>query len=423
MPRFRPTFWWPSWVIHFRLRLFSGYIPTKIEHSPLGMERPQKRRRLSGEGFSDDSASSTTSEREHDATPVPRETAPTHQISRIGRKTSISPRSHGTVPTPSTPKKNAVSSTTFASLGVSTWLTHTLTSLSIRSPTPIQRSTIPAILAGRDCIGGSQTGSGKTLAFALPIIQRWSEDPSSVYAAVLTPTRELALQIHEQIIALGTKRGLRCCLVTGGGDARTQAIELERKPHIVVATPGRLADHVLNSGEETVAALRRCKFVVLDEADRLLKPGKGTMLGDLETCLSILPKPETRQTLLFTATVTPEVRALKEMPRPKSRGDVYVCEVDSDSRGLLIDVEEQNGSDLQQSISTPVQLPPGLKQTYQLVNLQHKEKYLHILLLTPLNLNKTTDHLHQPNLDRKTARLPSSLTRASRHISALQASA
>ena len=356
----------------------------------MSMERPQKRRRLSEERVSDDSSSSMSSANERDSAHLPKETATTPQISRIGRKSNLSLPSHGDTPVPSASKKNSTPSKSFASFGVSPWLTHTLTSLSIRNPTPIQRSTIPAILAGRDCIGGSQTGSGKTLAFGLPILQRWSEDPSSVNAVVLTPTRELALQIHEQIIALGTKRGLRCCLVTGGADSRTQAIELERKPHIVVATPGRLADHVLNSGEETVAALRRCKFVVLDEADRLLKPGKGTMLGDLETCLSILPKPESRQTLLFTATVTPEVRALKEMPRPKGRGEVFVCEIDGDSRAALNDDQEPIGNDLQQSISTPVQLPPGLKQTYQLVNLQHKEKYLHILLLTPLNLNKTT---------------------------------
>jgi ATP-dependent RNA helicase DDX49/DBP8 len=244
-------------------------------------------------------------------------------------------------------------------------------------------------LLGCDCIGGSQTGSGKTLAFALPILQKWAEDPSSVYAVVLTPTRELALQIHEQIIALGSKRGLRCCLVTGGADARTQAIELERKPHIIVATPGRLADHVLNSGEETISGLRRCKFVVLDEADRLLKPGKGTMLDDLETCLSILPKPDTRQTLLFTATVTPEVRALMELPRAKGRSEVFVIEVDSPTQ-TRNDDPEPNGEDSQQVTPNSIQLPQGLKQTYQLVNLQHKEKYLHIILLTPLNVNKTT---------------------------------
>ncbi len=354
------------------------------------MERPPKRRRLSGDSSSNDSASSKASEQERGSISIPIETATTAQISRIGRKPNFAHPSHGTVPLQSTSQKNATTSTSFASLGVSPWLNHTLTSLSIRNPTPIQRSTIPAILDGRDCIGGSETGSGKTLAFALPILQRWSEDPSSVFAVVLTPTRELALQIHEQIIALGTKRGLRCCLVTGGADSRSQAIQLERKPHIVVATPGRLADHVLNSGEETVAALRRCKFVVLDEADRLLKPGKGSMLGDLETCLSILPKPESRQTLLFTATVTPEVRALKEMPRPKSRGEVVVCEVDNDSRQAENDDRGNSAIDLQQPLSTPIQLPTGLKQAYQLVNLQHKEKYLHILLLTPLNLNKTT---------------------------------
>ena len=310
-------------------------------------------------------------------------------MSRIGRKQDQQVRSNGVTRALSTPTTATSISTTFASLGVSPWLSHTLKSLSIRNPTPIQRATIPPILSGRDCIGGSQTGSGKTLAFALPILQKWAEDPSSVYAVILTPTRELALQMHEQIIALGSKRGLRCCLVTGGADARTQAIELERKPHIIVATPGRLADHVLNSGEETISGLRKCKSVVLDEADRLLEPGKGTMLGDLETCLRILPKPDARQTLLFTATVTPEVRALKDMPRVKGRGEVFVTEVNSSSQPHN-DGPKPDTEDSQEAISTPVQLPEGLKQTYQLVNLQHKEKYLHIILLTPLNVNRTT---------------------------------
>ena len=148
---------------------------------------------------------------------------------------------------------------------------------------------------------------------------------------------------------------------------RTQALELERRPHVVVATPGRLADHVSTSGEETICGLRRCQFVVLDEADRLLAGGKGSMLDDLETCLSVLPSPGKRQTLLFTATLTPEVRALKDMPRDKGNEEVFVCEVDTAEK---------------------IVVPKGLKQTYQLVNLLHKEKYLHILLLTPANSEK-----------------------------------
>jgi ATP-dependent RNA helicase DDX49/DBP8 len=109
--------------------------------------------------------------------------------------------------------------------------------------------------------------------------------------------------------------------------------------------------------------LKNCRFVVLDEADRLLSSGKGSMLPDVQTCLGALPPGAKRQTCLFTATVTPEVRALKEMPRPKERPPVFVCEVDIDALAI----------------------PPTLRQTYQLVNVVHKEKYLHILLQTPAN--------------------------------------
>lgn len=150
---------------------------------------------------------------------------------------------------------------------------------------------------------------------------------------------------------------------------RVQATELAKRPHIVIATPGRLADHVRSSGADTVRGLRRCRFVVLDEADRLLaSTGKGSMLPDVETCLSLLPPAEKRQTCLFTATVTPQVRALKEIPRHSSRKPLFVCETDLDS----------------------LSIPPTLKQTYQLVNLLHKEKYLHVLLKTPENITKIT---------------------------------
>lgn len=204
---------------------------------------------------------------------------------------------------------------TFKDLGVSPWLIHALKNLSITNPTRIQKSTIPEILAGKDCIGGSRTGSGKTIAFALPILQQWAKEPSGIFALILTPTRELALQIYEQIQAIGGNQGIKSVLVTGGAEMRKQAIELEKKPHIVIATPGRLADHVLNSGEDTIRGLKKVKFVVFDEADRLLQSGKGSMLGDVERCLDAVPSAAKRQTLLFTATVTPEVRALKESPR------------------------------------------------------------------------------------------------------------
>lgn len=219
-------------------------------------------------------------------------------------------------------------------------------------------------------MGGSRTGSGKTVAFAVPILQKWAEQPSAIFAVILTPTRELALQIYEQFQALGSGQGLKVCLVTGGADRGKQALELERRPHVVVATPGRLADFVGSEGTESeiARALRRVKFVVLDEADRLLADagGRGSMVGDLETCFSVFPKSDERQTLLFTATVTPEVRAMKDMPRASDRPAVFVCEVDTEDLAV----------------------PKTLRQTYQLVNVLHKEKYLHVLLLTPANVKK-----------------------------------
>lgn len=242
-----------------------------------------------------------------------------------------------------------------------------LSTLSIRRPTSIQKGCIPPILAGRDCIGGSRTGSGKTVAFAVPILQRWSADPYGIFAVVLTPTRELALQIFEQFKAIAAPQSLKAILVTGGADMRAQAIALERRPHVVIATPGRLADHVRNSGEDTICGLRRARFVVLDEADRLLAAGQGSMLPDVETCMGVLPPAGERQTCLFTATVTDEVRALKEMPRAEGKPPVFVCEVDTEDLAI----------------------PTTLHQTYLQVQATHQLEYLHVLLLTPRNAQRS----------------------------------
>jgi ATP-dependent RNA helicase DDX49/DBP8 len=160
---------------------------------------------------------------------------------------------------------------------------------------------------------------------------------------------------------------MKVILVTGGNDQREQAIALASRPHVVIATPGRLAEHIKTSGEDTICGLRRVRFVVFDEADRLLAPGRGSMLPDLETCLSVLPPKEKRQTLLFTATVTPEVLALKSQPRAPGRLPIFVCEVDTDT------------------LATPA----TLSQLYLQTPVTHKECYLHVLLSTPLNLEKS----------------------------------
>ncbi|KIX01913.1 uncharacterized protein Z518_07852 [Rhinocladiella mackenziei CBS 650.93] len=282
-------------------------------------------------------------------------------------------------------------SDTFQSLNVSPWLVRSLAAMAIQNPTEIQKACIPEILKGRDCIGGSRTGTGKTVAFAVPILQKWAEDPFGIYAVVLTPTRELALQIYEQFQALGTPQNLKTVLITGGSDMRPQAVALAKRPHIVVATPGRLADHILSSGKETTIGLSRTKVVVLDEADRLLAPGPGSMLSDLNTCLSALPPSSARSTLLFTATITPEVRALKES-RPQDRPPIFVSEITDDSDSSV----------------APSLIPSTLIQTYLQVPMTHKDAFLHVLLQVPsftkspepsimvfVNRTTTADILHR----------------------------
>jgi len=182
----------------------------------------------------------------------------------------------------------------FEELGVVPWLRNQLSSLGVSKPTPVQENCIPAILAGRDCLGVAKTGQGKTFAFVVPILQTLSENPYGVYCLVLTPTRELALQIGDSFTVLGKPMGLRVVVVTGGRDTIRQSQDLDRRPHIIVATPGRLADHIENN---STFSLSKLKYLVLDEADRLLE---GNFDGQLSTIIPALP--DNRQSLLFTAT-------------------------------------------------------------------------------------------------------------------------
>ncbi|CAN7999722.1 unnamed protein product [Ixodes hexagonus] len=157
---------------------------------------------------------------------------------------------------------------TFEDLHLKKWIIDQLNSLGIKKPSAVQQNCIPSILKGKDCIGCAKTGSGKTLAFALPILQKLFEDPYGIFALVLTPTRELAFQISEQFKVIGKGVGLKDCVIVGGMDMVTQGRLLAESPHVVVSTPGRLADHLESCNTFT---LGRIKFLVLDEADRLLE--------------------------------------------------------------------------------------------------------------------------------------------------------
>ena len=195
----------------------------------------------------------------------------------------------------------------FSALGLERWIVDACDSMGLKRPTDVQWNCIPVVLQGKNVLASAQTGSGKTAAFALPILQLLSHDPFGVFALVLTPTRELAFQIRDQFVALGTKINLRESVIVGGLDMMKQAKELNRRPHVVIATPGRLCDHVKSSvGVKDV--LRRVKFLVLDEADRLLE---ACFEPDLEAIFDVLPSKRT--TLLFSATITANISQLQSM--------------------------------------------------------------------------------------------------------------
>ncbi|CAI0450486.1 unnamed protein product [Linum tenue] len=195
--------------------------------------------------------------------------------------------------------------TSFSDLGLAEFAIQTCKELGMKRPTPVQVHCIPKILAGRDVLGLAQTGSGKTVAFALPILHRLAEDPYGVAALVITPTRELAFQLAEQFRALGSSLQLRCAVVVGGMDLLTQAQTLIGRPHIVIATPGRVKVLMENNADESVLLWQ---FLVLDEADRVLDVGFEEELRTIFQCL-----PKNRQTLLFSATMTSELQTLLEL--------------------------------------------------------------------------------------------------------------
>ncbi|KUL91277.1 hypothetical protein ZTR_01827 [Talaromyces verruculosus] len=191
---------------------------------------------------------------------------------------------------------------TFRELGVIDSLCEACDSLGYSTPTPIQANCIPVALQGRDVIGLAETGSGKTAAFTIPLLQALMENPQPYHSLILAPTRELAQQIAQTVEALGAVISVRCTLLIGGVDMIPQAISLGKKPHVIVATPGRLLDHLENTKG---FSLRHLKYLVLDEADRLLDLDFGPILDKL---LRLLPS---RKTYLFSATMSSKVESLQ----------------------------------------------------------------------------------------------------------------
>ncbi|KAI2809495.1 putative ATP-dependent RNA helicase ddx47 [Blomia tropicalis] len=236
-------------------------------------------------------------------------------------------------------------SLTFRELGVSELLCEAAESLKWVKPSKIQVEAIPVALQGRDVIGLAETGSGKTGAFVIPILQTLLDAPQRLYALILTPTRELAFQINDQVKALGSSFGVSTATIVGGMDMTAQAMALGKNPHIVIATPGRLVDHLENTKGFNLKSL---KYLVLDEADRILNLD---FEKELDTILKVIPRE--RRTFMFSATMTSKVAKLQ---RASLKDPVRV------------------------EVSSKYQTVDNLKQYYIFVPVKFKDLYLVYIL-------------------------------------------
>ncbi len=190
-------------------------------------------------------------------------------------------------------------SETFQGLGIAPGLLEILAKLRYAAPTPIQAQAIPVAMEGKDIVGIAQTGTGKTLAFGVPMIQRLARLKGQ--GLVILPTRELALQVNEMLHQVGSPIGLRTAVLIGGLALGPQVQAIAKKPHIVIATPGRLIDHL----NQKNIRLDQVRIVVLDEADRMLDMGFAPQIEKI-----FLALPKDRQTMLFSATMPPEIMTM-----------------------------------------------------------------------------------------------------------------
>ncbi len=199
----------------------------------------------------------------------------------------------------------------FDELGLLPELLRAVKDAGYTQPTPIQSQAIPIVLSGKDVMGGAQTGTGKTAGFTLPLLQRLAKYATSspsparhpVRALILAPTRELAMQVHESVVTYSKHVPLRSVCIYGGVDIKPQIAQLREGREIVVATPGRLLDHV----EQKSVSFAQVEVLVLDEADRMLDMG---FIPDIKRILAMLPKE--RQSLLFSATFSNEIKKLAD---------------------------------------------------------------------------------------------------------------
>lgn len=261
---------------------------------------------------------------------------------------------------------------TFKALGVSSEFTEVIHSLGYTEPTPIQGDAIPLILSGRDVIGQAQTGTGKTAAFGIPLLQRLQTDQRHVQALILTPTRELALQVARSLESYGAhKLKGKVCRLYGGQPIQPQIAELRGSPQVVVGTPGRIIDHL----QRGTLQLNMLNMLVLDEADEMLKMG----FSD-EVALIVSHTPQERQTLLFSATMPPEIE------------EIAVRYLNASQTRIVISGEGRGSDDVQQQYML-VRKDDQFEALTRLLELEHSGISL-IFVKTRRESTQLADRLH-----------------------------
>ena len=190
--------------------------------------------------------------------------------------------------------------TNFSDFGLSNEIEKAISNMGFEEPSPIQAQAIPIALTGKDLIGQAQTGTGKTTAFGIPLLEKM-DAREGIQGLVVCPTRELAVQVAEELNRIGQVKGIRTLPIYGGQDIGRQIRALKNGPQVIVATPGRLIDHI----ERKTIRLDHVKMVVLDEADEMLNMG---FIEDIEKILA--QTPDEKQTMLFSATMPRRIQSL-----------------------------------------------------------------------------------------------------------------
>ena len=263
----------------------------------------------------------------------------------------------------------------FDDMKLEKWIKKVIAYLSYKNPTIVQKYIIPEILNDKSVIAISKTGTGKTASFCLPILSELSKDPYGLYSIILEPTRELVIQVEEKLKLFSTGFNLRMCSIIGGEDYTTQLKELDKIPHIIIATPGRLVTFLENN---YIKLVQNLKYFVLDEFDQLLND---TIRPDIEKIIKFLP--EDRKTLFFSATIVQTKNELKKYLGKNDTGELYYYnnnEDINDEKEIKDDEEQKNINNNSIPIKIKNKINEDVDLKYILVPQKLKEHYLLYLL-------------------------------------------